>query len=126
MKITRLIYNNSRYIRGQTALTTILVLIAILLINICFGYWRSNTRKLTFQWILAIHIPVPVAIVLRLTFLGWNWLMLPAFVAAFAAGQFAGGWTRSLLGSKNPDLGSFLLKDIYLALFGRLKRTSQS
>ena len=63
---------------------TIIILIVIAIINIFFGYWWSNTKKLTLQWIMAIHIPVPIAIVLRLTFLGWNWMLLPGFIGAFA------------------------------------------
>jgi len=71
-----------------------LVLISIFLVNIFFGYWRSNTKRFSIQWVLAIHIPVPLAIGLRLSLLGWSWAMLPAFVAAFAAGQYTGDRVR--------------------------------
>ena len=95
-------------------MSTIYVCLIIIFINVIFGYWRSNTQKFSFQWLLAIHIPVPLAIILRLTLLGWNWLMLPIFVGAFAAGQFTGGVIRRFLQKKRPALGSFLISDLFI------------
>jgi hypothetical protein len=97
-------------------MATIYVCASIIFINIIFGYWRSNTQNFSFQWFLAIHIPVPVAIILRLTLLGWSWLMLPVFVGAFAAGQFAGGVIRRFLRKKRSSLGSFLISDLFVLL----------
>ena len=94
-------------------LKTIAVLIVVALINVFFGYWRSNTARFSKEWMLAIHIPVPIAIILRLSFLGWNWLLLPAFVGAFAIGQFAGGQVRRLLQKQRRKLTSFLLLDLF-------------
>ena len=94
-----------------------LVLAAIIIINLFFGYWRSNTKKLSLRWIMAVHIPVPVAIGLRLVFLGWSWPLLPAFVGAYTLGQFTGGRLRRLPAKrKNTQLGSFLPKDLILVL----------
>lgn len=90
-----------------------LVLISIFIVNVFFGYWRSNTKKFTLQWILAIHIPVPLAIGLRLLFLGWSWIMVPIFVATFFAGQYMGGMIRHLLLTRqNRILTSSLAIDI--------------
>jgi hypothetical protein len=90
------------------------VCLAIYLINIVFGYWRANTKKFSILWALAIHIPVPIAILLRVELLGWNWALVPLFVAAFFAGQSTGGWIRRrLAGSHNIALGSFLFKDLF-------------
>jgi hypothetical protein len=75
----------------------IIVATLIFAVNIVFGYWRANTRKLSLQWVGAIHIPVPVAIGLRLWLLGWNWFLIPVFVLDFAAGQFTGGRARNLM-----------------------------
>jgi len=94
---------------------TVLVLAAIVAVNTFFGYWRSNTRRFSKQWILAIHVPVPIAIILRLSFLGWSWLLLPVFVAAFAVGQFAGGQARRLLRKRREDLSSCLPLDVVRA-----------
>jgi hypothetical protein len=89
-----------------------LVLVTVIIINIVFGYWRASTRRYSWRWILAIHIPIPVAILLRLWLLGWNWVQLPLFVAGFAAGQFAGGIIRLLMLKKSKSLGSFLIADL--------------
>jgi hypothetical protein len=90
-----------------------IVLAAIFVINIFFGYWRSNTKRFTINWILAIHIPVPLAIGLRLVLLGWNWFLLPVFVADFFVGQYAGGFVRRLLLRKESiRLSSCLVMDL--------------
>ena len=68
---------------------------AILAINIPFGYWRAGVRKFSWKWFLSVHLPVPIAIFLRLwSGLGWHLLTFPLFVAAFFLGQFAGGKLR--------------------------------
>lgn len=54
-----------------------IAIIAIFVINIFFGYWRANTRKLSLQWIAAIHVPVPIAIDKRFLLLGWDWVLIP-------------------------------------------------
>ncbi|MBI4180527.1 MAG: hypothetical protein HY528_01185 [Chloroflexi bacterium] len=71
-----------------------LVVALIFLINILFGYWRSNTRRFSIQWLMAIHIPVALAIGIRLLLLEWNWVAIPIFIAAFAVGQYVGGTVR--------------------------------
>ncbi len=94
-------------------MTLFLVLAAIFLVNIFFGYWRSNTERFSIQWIMAIHIPVPVAIGLRLSLLDWNWAMLPLLAAAFAAGQYTGGKLRQYLARWQwMRLSSCLVMDI--------------
>jgi hypothetical protein len=66
--------------------------ILIFCINLPFGYWRSRVRKYSGKWILAIHIPVPFSIACRLLLgLGWHLITFPILIAAFFAGQFAGG-----------------------------------
>ena len=69
-----------------------LVGLAIFGLNIPFGYWRASVRKLSTQWFCAVHIPVPIAIGLRLLAgLAWRWATFPLFVGAFFGGQFIGG-----------------------------------
>lgn len=71
------------------------VALAILFLNLPFGWWREGTRKLSLPWFLAVHIPVPVAVGLRFaTGLGFRLATLPLFVAAFFGGQFVGGRLR--------------------------------
>ena len=74
-----------------------LVAALIFLINIFFGYWRSNTRRLSTQWLMAIHIPVALVIGIRLLLWEWNWASTFIFIAAFTAGQYAGGTIRGRL-----------------------------
>lgn len=97
-----------------------LVMVAILLINVPFGYWRSNSRKFSWNWIMAIHIPVPIAIGLRLVFLGWMWVLLPAFVLVYAVGQFVGGRVRRQLAKQEIPLSSCLMLDLV-----RMRRMKQ-
>lgn len=73
----------------------ILVALAVFVLNLPFGYWRGGTRKLSWQWALAIHLPVPLVILLRLySGLGWHWSTFPVMIAAFFLGQFAGARLR--------------------------------
>ncbi len=75
------------------------VALAILLLNLPFGYWREGVRKFSPQWFLAVHVPVPLAIGLRFAVgLGFRLATLPLFVAAFFGGQFLGGRLRRMRG----------------------------
>ena len=38
----------------------------VLLLNLPFGYWRAGARKFSLRWFLAVHVPVPLVIGLRL------------------------------------------------------------
>jgi len=65
---------------------------AVLALNIPFGYWRATTRKFSWQWILAVHLPVPAVIAMRiLSGLGWQLMSFPVLIGAFFLGQFSGG-----------------------------------
>jgi hypothetical protein len=68
------------------------VALVIFLLNLPFGYWRANEKKLSPRWFLSIHAPVPLVIVIRvLSGLGWQFITFPIMVGAFFGGQFAGG-----------------------------------
>jgi hypothetical protein len=68
---------------------------AILLVNLPFGYWRAGVRKFSVPWFVAVHAPVPVAVLLRWKAgLGFRLATLPVFVAAYFAGQLLGGRLR--------------------------------
>jgi hypothetical protein len=67
----------------------------VLAMNLPFGYWRGGVRKLSAPWFVAIHLPVGLAIAYRfLIGVHFRWLTLPLYVAAFIAGQSAGGRIR--------------------------------
>jgi hypothetical protein len=72
----------------------------VFIINIPFGYWRSRTRRFSPQWLLAIHLPIPLVILCRLLLdIGWQLISFPLFIGAFFAGQFAGGMIQHLMDS---------------------------
>ena len=71
------------------------VALVICLINVPFGWWRAGLRKFSPAWFVAIHAPIPFAVGLRyLMGLGFRWVTLPLFVAAYFAGQFTGARMR--------------------------------
>ena len=68
-------------------------------INVPFGYWRANVRKLSFPWFLAVHAPVPLVIAVRLlSGLGWHFITFPVLIGAFLCGQLLGGRLHRLRG----------------------------
>jgi F0F1-type ATP synthase membrane subunit a len=72
-----------------------IVAVAVLLVNLPFGFWRAGVKRFTLQWFLSIHAPVPVVVGLRaLSGLGWQLSTVPALAGAFFAGQFLGGHFR--------------------------------
>jgi hypothetical protein len=68
------------------------VALAVFLINLPFGYWRAHAARFSRQWMLAIHLPVPVVIALRVfSGLGWQLISFPVLIGAFFLGQWCGG-----------------------------------
>ena len=66
-----------------------------LLVNLPFGYWRAGTRKFSPAWFVAVHGPVPLVVAARLLLgVGFRWANITVLVAAFFAGQLAGGRLR--------------------------------
>ncbi|HRH42937.1 MAG TPA: hypothetical protein PKY82_15010 [Pyrinomonadaceae bacterium] len=64
----------------------------VFLVNLPFGFWRACVPKFSRQWILAIHLPVPIVIALRIfSGLGWAFITFPVLIGAFFLGQFLGG-----------------------------------
>jgi CHASE2 domain-containing sensor protein len=65
--------------------------ILVFLINLPFGYWRSQVRRFSLPWILAVHAPVPLVVACRfLLGLGWHLITFPVLIGAFFAGQLTG------------------------------------
>jgi hypothetical protein len=68
---------------------------AVLALNLPFGYWRAGVLKFSRSWFLAVHLPVPLVIALRLSFrIGWHPLTFAVLIAAFFMGQLCGGLYR--------------------------------
>lgn len=71
------------------------IALAVLVMNLPFGYWRAGVRRFSLPWFLAIHIPVPLVMALRLASgLGFQLATLPLVAGAYFAGQFLGGVIR--------------------------------
>jgi hypothetical protein len=79
------------------------VALLVFLINLPFGYWRASVRKMSRQWFLAVHLPVPLVIALRLySGLGFQLVSFPVIVGAFFLGQFVGGRVRNIIQGRGP------------------------
>jgi hypothetical protein len=75
------------------------VAVLVVLLNLPFGYWRASAGKFSRPWFLAVHIPVPFVIALRIASgIGWQLATFPIMIAAFFAGQYIGGIVRRLAG----------------------------
>ena len=74
-----------------------LVALAVFLLNPPFGYWRARVPKLSRQWFLAVHLPVPFVIALRVFGgPGRRLISFPILVGAFSPGQLVGGKLSAL------------------------------
>jgi hypothetical protein len=77
-----------------------LVALAVVLINLPFGFWRQGTRKFSPMWFVAVHAPIPAVVALRIVSgLGFNPVTFPVIVGAYFAGQYFGGIIRKRMGS---------------------------
>jgi hypothetical protein len=75
----------------------------VFLLNLPFGYWRASVRKMSRQWFLAVLIPVPLVIALRIySGLGFKLISFPVIVGAFFLGQFVGGRVRNIIQGRGP------------------------
>jgi len=91
-----------------------IVAITIFFLNIPFGYWRGNVRQFSLQWALAIHIPVPFVILLRLySDIGFALYTYPILVGAFFGGQFLGKYLFSQFKIRERSISSCLVMDVY-------------
>ncbi len=43
-----------------------IITLAVFFINIPSGYWRAGVKNFSLQWFWAVHIPVPIIILLRI------------------------------------------------------------
>ncbi len=72
-------------------------------VNLPFGAYRTTVRKFSWRWFLAIHLPIPVVILMRLSF-GLGWWFVPFTLASAVAGQVLGSWLFKALRSRRaPD-----------------------
>jgi hypothetical protein len=87
--------------------------LVVFVFNIPFGYWRANVRKFSWQWVLAIHIPVPVIVFMRIYYqIGFGWYTYVFLVAAFFLGQQIGSLLHVRFLQKNQKVTSCLVMDL--------------
>jgi hypothetical protein len=67
-----------------------LVLIAVLVVTLPFGFYRAYTRRLSLRWFLAIHVPVVLVFLIRFESHLSYWF-IPFTFLAFTAAQLLGG-----------------------------------
>lgn len=80
---------------------TSLLSLASLVLNLPFGFYRYGVRKFSWRWFLAIHLPVPAVIILRLA-TGAPWSIIPLLIAAAVIGQLLGAALRQRLWPAGP------------------------
>ena len=69
------------------------VLAVALATNVPLGWWRATTRRMSWQWFVAVHLAVPLIIALRLA-LNLPLSYVSLLVATAVLGQFTGGRLR--------------------------------
>ncbi len=97
-------------------MTSVLIYVTlfVLLFNLPFGYWRNNVKKFSWPWVLAVHIPVPFIIALRLlTSIGFAWYTYVFLVGAFFLGQKLGATMHGYIKRKCQQSSSCFFMDIY-------------
>lgn len=98
----------------------LIISILIIFINLPFGYWRGNVKKFSLQWVLAIHLPVPIIIALRIySDIGFTWYSYVFLLSAFFIGQKIGDSLHSWYLEKYNKVSSCLTLDLYKILINR-------
>ena len=92
----------------------IIITIVVFLLNIPFGYWRANVRRFSIQWFLAIHIPVPFIIAIRvLSDIGFSWHTYVFLVGGFFLGQQSGALAMKWVRTHCMEKSSCLVMDLF-------------
>ena len=89
--------------------------LVVFVLNIPFGYWRANVRRFSVQWFLAIHIPVPIIIALRiLSHIGFSWHTYVFLVSGFFLGQQSGAVVLKWVRARCMEKSSCLVMDLFV------------
>jgi len=68
---------------------------AVFTLNLPFGFWRASVPRFSRPWLLAVHVPVPIVVALRLfSGLGFQLGTFPVTIGAYIGGQLIGGALR--------------------------------
>ncbi|MCF8351986.1 MAG: hypothetical protein K9H15_12520 [Bacteroidales bacterium] len=91
----------------------LLIGLIVYLLDIPFGYWRANVKRLSAQWFLAIHIAVLLVIALRLvSHIGFDWYTYVVLVTAFFLGQQTGSVIIRRLRKSCDQISSCMVMDL--------------
>ena len=94
--------------------TLIIITILVFVLNIPFGYWRANVKRFSTQWFLAIHIPVPFIVALRLlSGIGFGWYTYVFLVGGFFLGQQFGSMLLKWVHAHCEQESSCLVMDLF-------------
>lgn len=75
----------------------------VFLLSLACGYWRASVRKSSRQWMLAVFLPVPAIIALRIySGLDFGLKTYSAVAVAYILGQFVGGRLRNIIQGRGP------------------------
>jgi hypothetical protein len=76
-------------------MTLVIVGLAILLVNLPFGFWRGGVAKFSPAWFAAVHVPVPIVVGIRLAAgVHWHLTTVPVLVGGYFGGQLVGARLR--------------------------------
>jgi hypothetical protein len=91
----------------------IVITILVFVLNIPFGYWRANVKRFSTQWFLAIHIPVPFIVAMRiLGGIGFSWYTYVFLVGGFFLGQKLGSMLMKRVHNYCQQESSCLVMDL--------------
>jgi hypothetical protein len=79
------------------------LMLIVFVINLPFGHLRSKSTKFSRKWMMAIHVPIPFIILLRVLS-GFNWTTIPFMILAAIVGQMAGGKLTFFIGKEKNDM----------------------
>ena len=85
------------------------------MLNIPFGYWRESVRKFSLSWVLAIHLPVPLVVLMRVNMgIGFELYTYPLLIGAFFLGQYIGVRLHRRMARKlGAPLSSCMVMDVW-------------
>ena len=73
------------------------------LLSLPFGYWRASVRRMSGRWFLAVLLPAPLVVALRIySGPGFRLMSFAVIVGAFLLGQFVGGKVRNIIQGRGP------------------------
>ena len=86
------------------------VSLAVLIINLPFGFYRVRYKRFTRPWGRCIYIPILINIILRRFILNWDWDVVPYLFSAAILGHILGGFWGKRLQKKREAMSELSLE----------------